>query len=742
MSDVPLSTKIALTGGKDFWHTNPVPETGLPEVMLTDGPHGLRKQISTVDHLGLGGSEPATCFPPAVGLSSTWSRETLEIVGRALGVEALVQGVGVVLGPGANLKRSPLCGRNFEYFSEDPFVTGELASAFVTGVQSTGVGSSLKHFAANNQETDRMRRDSQVDARTLREIYLRGFEKVVRLARPWTVMCSYNKLNGIRVSENRWLLTEVLRDEWGFDGFVVSDWGAVGDRTKALKAGLDLEMPGNAAHKGAVATAHQAGEIDTETIDTAYARVERVLRRVVQAQASAPDSFDTAGHHAIARTAAEKAVVLLTNDGVLPLDATTKVAVIGEFARTPRYQGAGSSRVNPTRLDNALDAITAIVGREVPFAPGFATGAQRTPTPDAHADAVSIAVDADVVLMFLGLGEAEESEGYDRTTLDLPAEQIALLDDVLAVNPNVVVVLSNGSTVLVPFAGRVRAVVEGWLLGQAGGPVLADVLYGRVNPSGKLTETIPHRLADVPSFLHFPGDVTGVRYGEGLFVGYRGYDATHTEVAFPFGHGLSYTTFAYSELRVDARGNDIAVEVTLTNTGGRAGREIVQVYLAKAATAFVRAPRELKGFADVTLEPGDSEKVSLTIPGAEIACWNVHDDAWVVEGGDYVVEVGASSRDLRGSTSVTLKGTETARRLTPASTMAEALATPGFRERLGALMAGSSTIAPPQNDDLGTDMAKMVADFPLASMAAFTGLPDEKVLAVLDEINLANGATR
>jgi beta-glucosidase len=739
MSDIPLASKIGLTGGKDFWRTKAVPEASLPEVMMTDGPHGLRKQTASADHIGLGGSEPATCYPPAVGLSSTWSRETLEAVGRALGTEALVERVGIVLGPGANLKRSPLCGRNFEYFSEDPFVTGELAAALVTGVQSQGVGTSLKHFAANNQETDRMRRDSQVDQRTLRELYLRAFEKVVRRTQPWTVMCAYNTLNGTRVSENHWLLTELLRDEWGFEGFVVSDWGAVHDRVAAITAGLDLEMPANPSHDAALLTAYEAGQVDAATVETAYQRVEGVLHRVVEAQATAPDSYDAATHHAIARAAAERAVVLLSNDGVLPLATRASVAVVGEFARTPRYQGAGSSRVNPTRVENTLDAIAAIVGHAVPFAPGFTTSADQTLEPGAHEAAVAIAKDADVVLVFLGLGEAEESEGYDRTSLDLPAEQLALLDDVLAVNPNVVVVLSNGSSVLVPFAPRVRAVVEGWLLGQAGGPVLADVLYGLVNPSGKLTETIPHRLEDVPSFLHFPGDTTGVRYGEGMFVGYRGYDATHADVAFPFGHGLSYTTFAYRDIRAVADGNDITVEVTVTNSGRRTGREVVQMYLAKPDSRVTRAARELKGFADVTLEPGTSATVRVTIPSTETAYWSVRENAWLVESGEYLVEVGASSRDLRESATVALVGTEAAKRLTLASTMAEALAAPGFVERLGTMMPSASAMAAPEGGELGADMAKMVADFPLATMVGFVGLSEPAFVAMLDEVNTANG---
>jgi len=737
MTDIPLTSKIALTGGSDFWHTTAVPEAGLPEVMLTDGPHGLRKQPDGGDHVGLGASEPATCFPPAVGLASTWSRETAYAIGEALGDETRAYQVGVVLGPGANIKRDPRCGRNFEYFSEDPFVTGELATAFVEGVQSQGVGTSLKHFAANNQETDRMRRDSQVDERTLREVYLRGFAKVVTQAQPWTVMCSYNKLNGVQASENHWLLTEVLKDEWGFEGLVVSDWGAVWDRVKALKAGLDLEMPANQQHADAVVRAAAAGEIDEATIDAAYARVEKVLRRALASLPESQVDFDVDGHHALARSAAEKAVVLLSNDGVLPLATATKVAVIGEFARTPRYQGAGSSRVNPTRVDNALDRIAELVGHPVPFAPGFTTAPKQVLDAGAHDVAVALAEDAEVVLMFMGLGESHESEGYDRTTLDLPAEQVALLDDVLAVNPNVVVVLSNGSSVVLPFATKVRAVVEGWLLGQAGGPVLADVLYGRVNPSGKLTETIPHRLMDVPSYVNFPGDATGVRYGEGLFVGYRGYDATDTDVAFPFGHGLSYTTFAYGDVAATASGDDVTVTVAVTNTGVVAGREVVQVYVGKPASSVVRVPRELKGFADVTLAPGETATVTVAIPADELAFYSVADHAWVVEGGEYVVEVGASSRDLRGTASVTLAGNEPKRPLTLASTMGEAMSNPAFASAIQGFMGDSPFAA--DDDSLGTDMEKMMADFPLAGLAGFVGIDPAAFQQLLDGCNAASG---
>ena len=727
-----IRSAIALTGGSDFWHSHAVPDAGLPEVMLTDGPHGVRKQAGSSDHIGINDSVPATCFPPAVGLASTWNPALLTEVGNALGEESRALGVGVLLGPGLNIKRSPLCGRNFEYFAEDPYVAGELASALVKGIQGQGIGTSVKHFAANNQETDRMRRDSQIDMRTLREIYLRGFQKVVTSAKPWTVMCSYNKVNGTYASENHFLLTEVLRDEWGFDGFVMSDWGAVHDRVRALKAGLDLEMPAHAQHEAAVVAALEAGEIDQATIETAYSRIERILKLAQASLEGAPTQFDVDGHHALARKAAEQSIVLLANDGILPLAPGTDVAVVGEFARTPRYQGAGSSRVNPTRLDNALDAIAAIVGHEVPFAPGFSTDKKKPVGEGAHAEAVEVAKNADVVLAFLGLGESHESEGYDRDTCDLPDEQLALLEDILAVNANVVVVLSNGSSVLVTsFQGRVRAIVEGWLLGQAGGPATADVLYGNVNPSGKITETIPYRLEDVPSFVHFPGDTTGVRYGEGLFVGYRGYDALATEVAYPFGHGLSYTTFGYSDLSVSSTDNGLSVAVTVTNTGSRAGREIVQAYVSVPGSKVVRVPRELKGFADVTLEPSASAQVEIPIGGDDLAFWSVSDEGWLVEKGTYTVEVGSSSRDLRLHASVDVAGNEPRRPITLESTVKEALTVPGFAELLNTVATsfGGGDIAADE------EMMQMMLDTPISALLGFAGLSAEQIQPQLDQVN-------
>lgn len=735
MPNAELNDRIKLTGGSDFWHTPAIDADGVPAMMLSDGPHGVRMQPEGGDHAGLGESAPATCFPPAVGLASTWNPELARQVGTALGVEAKALGVQVLLGPGANIKRSPLCGRNFEYFSEDPVLTGELATAYVEGVQSQGVGTSLKHFAANNQETDRMRRDSQVDERTLREIYLRGFSEVVRRAQPWTVMCSYNKLNGVQVSEHRWLLTDVLRGEWGFQGVVVSDWGAVADRVLAIKAGCDLEMPANAFHEADVVQAAADGRISEDEINIAYHRIADLARKAA-AGADPSGGFDVDAHNALARRAAEQAIVLLRNEPVdgtplLPLAQGARVAVVGEFARTPRYQGAGSSRVNPTRLENALDALASSTV-QVTFEPGFTTDVDAPAAPELAARAVAVARDADVVLAFLGLGEHHESEGYDRTTLDLPEDQLALLDLLVEVNPKVVVVLSNGSSVLLPFAHKVPAIVEGWLLGQAGGPALADVLTGAVTPSGKITETIPLRLADAPSFLHFPGDANGVRYGEGLFVGYRGYDAARLPVEYPFGHGLSYTTFEYGDASASSEDGGIRVEVQVTNSGARAGREVVQAYVSIPGSNVVRVPRELKGFASVELAPGESASVVIGIPRERLAFWSLRDGRWVIESGDYVVEVGSSSRDLRTRAVATVAGDEPARRLSLRSTVGEALADPVLAEELTELLKGTFGEG---DGSLGVDMMRMAQDFPLYGVAGFGGQDPAQLQGMIDAAN-------
>ncbi|MDO8143606.1 glycoside hydrolase family 3 N-terminal domain-containing protein [Isoptericola sp. 178] len=663
VAELTLEEKASLCSGQDFWNTQAVDRLGIPAVMVTDGPHGLRKQAGAADHVGLHDSVPATCFPTAAGLASTWDRDVVRRVGEALGVETRAHDVGVLLGPGVNMKRSPLCGRNFEYFSEDPHLAGELAADLVDGIQSQGVGTSLKHFAANNQETDRMRVSAEVDERTLREIYLPAFETVVTRAQPWTVMCAYNKVNGVYASQDPWLLTEVLRDEWGFEGLVVSDWGAVDDRVEAVAAGLDLEMPSSAGINDArIVAAVRAGELDEALVDQAATRVLTVVARALEAAAD-PGTFDAATHHALAHEVATRTAVLLKNDGdVLPLDpaAADDLVVVGEMARTPRYQGAGSSQVNPTRLVSALDAF-AERGLDVPFHPGYvlaeATGRPGQDRGDAElrAEAVTAAAGSTAVV-FAGLPAVDESEGYDREHMELPASHLALLREVSAVARRTVVVLSNGSAVTVSgWQDSVDAILETWLGGQAAGSAAVALLLGEAAPSGRLAESIPVALADVPAQLNFPGENGSVRYGEGLFIGYRGLDATGADVSYPFGHGLTYTTFEHTDLTVesddvtaDTAPGDVVVRVgfTVTNTGSREGVAVPQLYVGRPGSAVTRAPRELRGFEAVTLQPGDSRRVELTLTRRDLSHWDTATHAWVVEPGALEVAVGASSRDL------------------------------------------------------------------------------------------------
>ncbi|OAN43285.1 glycoside hydrolase family 3 C-terminal domain-containing protein [Microbacterium sp. H83] len=733
-SDLTLEEKASLTSGADFWTTKALDRIGLPSIMMTDGPHGLRKQAGGSDHLGLASSVPATCFPPAVGIGSSFDPEIIERVGAAIGAEAAIEDVAVVLGPGINIKRSPLCGRNFEYFSEDPIVSGVLGAASVRGVQSQGVGTSLKHFAANNQETDRMRASSDVDPRPLHEIYLRGFERVVTEAQPWTVMCSYNRINGVYASEDPWLLTRVLRDDWGFEGLVVSDWGAVNDRVAGVAAGLDLEMPSSGGRTDAqLVAAVRAGELAESALDTAAQRTIDLVRKA-QARPSVSGALDVDAHHALAREAAGRSIVLLKNDGaLLPLSADRTVAVIGAFATEPRYQGAGSSLINPTRLDLALDEMRAL-GGDVAYAPGFAVeggaiAASGRSADELRDEAVAAAAAADVAVVFLGLPAAEESEGFDREHIDLPAAQLAVLDAVLEANPDTVVVLSNGGVVALPFADRVPALVEAWLLGQAGGGAVADVLYGAVNPSAKLTETVPVRLEDNPSFGSFPGEFGHVRYGEGVLVGYRWYDAKGLDVAFPFGHGLSYTAFAYGPVAAEVAGDgDVVVRVDVTNTGARDGREIVQVYASPRASAVQRAPRELKAFSSVALSAGETKTVELVIRREDLAYWDVRVDRWVVEPGEYRIEAAASSRDIRSSTSVQVTGDIVSLPLTLESSIGDVLAHPvagpivmsalgGFLGELNGADSSAASMMP--NDEA---MQKMMASFPIGRLIGFPGI--------------------
>jgi beta-glucosidase len=729
LAQLSLEEKASLCLGSDFWHTAPVERLGINAIMVSDGPHGLRAQMDEADHVGLSGSVPATCFPTASGLGSSWNPDLFRAVGEALGRETRKWGVSVLLGPGINMKRSPLCGRNFEYVAEDPWLAGELATAIVQGVQSQGVGTSLKHYAANNQEDDRLRVSAEIDERSLREIYLPAFERVVKNAQPWTVMCAYNKVNGTYASEHHWLLTEVLRDEWGFEGVVVSDWGAVHDRVAAVKGGLDLEMP---PHLGvsdvAIVEAVKAGTLDESVLDTA---VRRMLRLVDIAQPALVEggSFDPDEHHRLARRAAQESAVLLKNeDGVLPLrpaDGAT-VAVLGEFARTPRYQGAGSSQVNPTRLDVPLDELKAGLGEgvEVAFAAGFGIG--TTEGDEALlTEAVETARGADHVVVFLGLPAAAESEGFDRTDIDLPANQLALIEAVAEVRDEIIVVLANGSVVrLAGWQDKVAAILECWLSGQAAGGAVADLLLGAANPSGKLAETVPVRLEDNTSYLNFPGDSGVVHYGEGLFIGYRGYDKAHLEVSYPFGFGLSYSTFEIGDLSTavsgSVAGGDFAVAVTVlvTNTGAVSGAEVVQLYVRDIEASVARPVRELKAFAKVSLEPGRTQPVTLNLDQRSFAFWSTRLGRWAVEAGDFALDVGSSSRDIAASETISIEAPSIAAPLTADSTLNEWLADDRGRE-----LVMSGEVPPLLADD---ELVRVIGTMPMSTLAAFQGMAFDK----------------
>ncbi len=735
VAGLTVAEKARLTSGRDFWSTESVGP--IPSVLLTDGPHGVRKQRAAGDQLGLTDSLPATCFPPAVSLGCTFDKELAERVGRALGAEALREGVAVLLGPGVNIKRSPLCGRNFEYFSEDPLVAGVMGAALVRGIQSQGVGSSLKHFAANNQETDRLRVSSDVDERPLREIYLRAFQHVVEESQPWTIMCSYNKINGVNASENHWLLTRVLREEWNFEGLVMSDWGAVSDRVIALSAGLDLEMPFSGVESDAqVVTAVDNGSLDEEVLNVAAGRVAALALRSQPARSvDAPHNFDI--HHTLAREAAGRSIVLLKNEnGILPLSRSASVAVIGEFAQSPRYQGAGSSLVNPTQLDLPLHEIMAAASGTVTFAQGFTLNSLPglAEKEQLLAEAVTAASSAEVAVVFLGLPARLESEGFDRLDIDLPPEQLELLNAVVEANRRTVVVLSNGGVVLLPFADRVPAILEGWLLGQAGGGAIADVLYGDVNPSAKLTETIPHRLEDSPAFGNFPGELGHVRYGEGIFVGYRGYDKRHIDVAFPFGHGLSYTSFEYAHPRASCTAaGDVEVQVSLSNVGAHDGREIVQVYSAPQGSAVERPLRELKAFASIALAAGETRDATLLVRRTDLAYWDSHAEAWTVEGGVYRIDIGASSRDIRGSVEIFVPGDSVTPTISMDTTLGEIFARPATAELFNEMFPANRDSGPALPNDHGT--RAVLASFPLNRLGMF-GLTKERLLAFVGLANM------
>ncbi|TVZ02715.1 beta-glucosidase [Trebonia kvetii] len=698
-----------------MWSTKSSPQAGMPSMVLSDGPHGVRFQQDQGDHLGVHHSVPATCFPSAAALGSAWDSELARRAGQAVGREARALGVNVLLGPGINIKRSPLCGRNFEYFSEDPLLSGVLGTAFAEGVQSTGTGACVKHFAANNQETDRMRVSADVDERTLREIYLSAFERVVTQARPAAVMAAYNKVNGIPATEHRWLLTTVLREEWGFAGLVVSDWGAVTDPVAALAAGLDLDMPGGTGKTGGqvVAAVHD-GRLAGAVVDRSLRR----LRDAAAATAIAGDLLpvDVNDQHRLAREIAADCLVLLKNEaGALPLSASAAIAVIGQYATTPRYQGGGSSHVNATRVDSPVEELRAQL-------PGARITDHDGVDPTA---AAAVGAAAEVAVIFAGLPERDESEGFDREHISLPADQTALITAVAQAARRTVVVLFNGGVVSVEgWHDKVDAILEAWLPGQAAGGAIADVLTGRVNPSGRLSETIPVRLNDTPSYLNFPGEAGHVRYGEGVMVGYRYYETADVAVRYPFGHGLSYTTFEHSDLMVTATGPDSArVSVRVTNTGDRSGKDVVQVYVA-APPLPVRAPaRELRGFAKVSLEAGESAVVTLELDRRAFAFYDINAARWAVTAGTYRVQVGRSAHEVTAEAELDVTGDQRPRPLTLDSTVGEWFAHPAVGPALNAVLADGMSEEQARAAQENQDMLKMVESMMMRQFLSFLPVP-------------------
>ena len=652
ISEMTLEEKAGLCSGLDSWHTKDVKRLGIPSIMMADGPHGLRKQAEERDHSEINASIPATCFPSGATLACSWDRKLIEKVGIALGEECQAEGVSIILGPSANIKRSPLCGRNFEYFSEDPYLSSQMAKHHIKGVQSQGVGTSLKHFAANNQEHRRMSVDTIIDERALREIYLASFEEAVKQTQPWTVMCAYNKVNGEYCSENKYLLTGILKDEWGHKGFVVSDWGAVNERVKGLAAGLELEMPssGGIGDKKIV-KAVKSGQLSEEVLDKA---VEKLLTVIFKAESNKKQnaSYDKDEHHQLAREVAGECIVLLKNeDNILPFKKNGAIALIGGFAKISRYQGGGSSHINPIKIDNAYDEMVKIAGNSVKI-----KYAQGYPLDSDEIDEILIneakeaAKNTDIAVVFVGLPERYESEGYDRNHMDIPENHKNLIEAVAEVQKNIVVVLSNGAPIEIPWVDQVKGIVEAYLGGQAVGGAIADILFGITNPCGKLTETFPMKLSHNPSHINFPGEEDKVEYKEGSFVGYRYYDAKGIEPLFPFGYGLSYTNFEYTDISVDKNEvkdiDTITVKVKVKNTGSIAGKEIIQLYIRDIESSVIRPLKELKGFEKVELKPGEEKEVTFTLDKRSFAYYNVDIKDWHVESGDFEILIGKSSKEI------------------------------------------------------------------------------------------------
>ena len=749
VSQMTLEEKAGLCSGEDFWHTKAVERFGIPSVMVSDGPHGLRKQDEAADHLGINDSIKAVCFPAGCALASSFDRELAEKMGETIGQECQAENISTILGPAVNIKRSPLCGRNFEYYSEDPYAASEMSAAFIQGVQSKNVGTSLKHFLANNQEKRRMTNSSDVDERTLREIYMAAFEGAVKNGKPWTVMNSYNRVNGKYVGESKKYLTDLLRDEWGFDGYVVSDWGAVNDRVEALKAGMDLEMPSsNGVNDALIVKAVQEGTLDEETVDLACERILNIVFRYIENR-DENAVFDKEKDHETAASVEEECIVLLKNDSdengkhILPLNKEQKVAFIGKYAEAPRYQGGGSSHINSWKVESALEAVKGLA--DVVYAKGF-DDVEDKADEILEAEAVQAAKDADAAVIFAGLPDSFESEGYDRTHLNLPDCQNRLIDKICDVQKNVVVVLHNGSPVVMPWKDRVSAIVEAYLGGQAVGKAEVKVLFGEVNPSGRLSETFPNRLKDTPCYLTYGKGKDHAEYREGVFVGYRYYTTREMDVQYPFGYGLSYTTFGYSSLTVDKNeltdAETLSVSVDVENTGDRTGKEVVQLYVAPVSFEVLRPVRELKDFEKVSLESGEKKTVTFSLDDRDFAVWNAELHCWDVPDGAYRIQICRNAQEVILETEVHVKNTKRPRRKYTVNTcMGELLADPKAQQIVGQMMGGNEQAKEmeekSQGDAVSQEMlAAMMQDMPLRQLISFVpGMTWDVLNGILEVVN-------
>ena len=740
VSQMTLEEKAGMCSGKDFWHLKSVERLGIPEVMVSDGPHGLRKQAENADHLGINESIKAVCFPTACATACSFDRDLLEEMGSALGKECQAENVSVLLGPAVNIKRSPLCGRNFEYFSEDPYLAGQMAKAHIQGVQKEGVGTSIKHFAANNQEYHRMSASSEVDERTLREIYLAAFETPIKEAKPKTVMCSYNQINGVFASEDPWLLDEVLRKEWGYEGYVMSDWGAVNERVPGLKAGLELEMPASGGETDRqIVEAVKNGTLKEEILDRAVERILNVIFDYVNHKKD--EVFDMEKDHALAEKVETESMVLLKNEGILPLKKGSRVAFIGAFAKNPRYQGGGSSHINSFRVTGTLEAAEGMA--DITYAEGY--GLEKDEIDEALVtEAVKAAKEAEVAVIFAGLPDAFESEGYDRVHMKMPNCQNHLIQEVCNVQPNLVVVLHNGSPVEMPWADEVKGILEAYLGGQAVGAAEAKILFGDANPCGKLAETVPYKLSDNPSYLNFPGDGETVEYKEGIFVGYRYYDKKEMPVRYPFGYGLSYTEFAYSNLKLDKKSmkdtDTLTVSVDVSNTGNREGKEIVQLYVADQTGSANRPVRELKNFVKVSLAPGETKTVQMELNKRSFAWYNVKLHDWYAASGTYEIQIGKSSREILLSDTVEVTTDVTVpveihKNTTVGQLMRDPKAAAFLQETMGEMMKTLGGGGEASAEAISPEMIQgMLESMPLRGLRSFAGLSEEGLNQLVEKL--------